>query len=166
MTGPAEVMPGQPIILNVATIDNSSSVELSDFYFRAVLPYTAIRLDRIFTGTFNYSLRYSVMFRTNLNGNWRVAHDNLSSRTNNSLNMAGGALGLANNEHITEIMFSFGSVHEGFATEIAPRLEGTVHQGLRSGYEFFTRADAGGRIGDEWVISNAVWQTNVFAPGR
>jgi len=163
-TGPAEVMSGQPIVWNITTIANSSSIELSDFYVRDILPAHAVRLDRIFTGTFNQSLRYSVMFRTNQNDTWRVAYDNLLSTTNNALVMSPAALGLRSNEHVTEIMYSFGTVRAGFRSVDAPRIEGTVRDGLQNGYEFVNRIDIGGRTGTEWVVGNNVWVTRVFRP--
>jgi len=104
------------------------------------------------------------MFRTNLNGNWRVAYDNLSSITNNALVMSPVALGLQSHEHVTEVMFSFGTVRAGFRNVENPRIEGTVREGLQNGYLFVNRVDVGGRTGDEWVVGNSVWQTRVFAP--
>jgi len=163
-TGPVEVMSGQPIVWNITTIANSSTIELSDFYVRDILPAHAVRLDRIFTGTFNQSLRYSVMFRTNQNDTWRVAFDNLSSTTNNALVMSPAALGLGSNEFVTEIMYSFGTVRAGFRSVEVPRIEGTVRDGLQNGYEFVNRVDIGGRTGTEWVVGNGVWQTRVWRP--
>ena len=163
-TGPFEVMSGQPIVWNITTIANSSTIELSDFYVRDILPAHAVRLDRIFTGTFNQSLRYSVMFRTNTNDTWRVAYDNLSSTSNNALAMSPAALGLGSNEHVTEIMYSFGTVRAGFRSVEAPRIEGTVRDGLQNGYEFVNRVDLGGRTGSEWVVGNGSWVTRVFRP--
>jgi len=109
-TGPVEVMSGQPIVWNITTIANSSTIELSDFFVRDILPAHAVRLDRIFTGTFNQSLRYSIMFRTNLNDTWRVAYDNLLSTTNNALVMSPAALGLRSNEHVTENLYCKGEM--------------------------------------------------------
>jgi len=163
-TGPSEVMSGQPIAWTITTIANSSTIELSDFYVRDIFPAHAVRLDRIFTGTFNQSVRYSVMFRTNLNDTWRVAYDNLSSTTNNALVMSPAALGLSSNEFVTEFMFSFGTVRAGFRSVEAPRIEGTVREGLQNGYEFVNRVDVGGKTGSEWVIGNNVWLTRVFRP--
>jgi len=163
-TGPVEVMSGQPIVWNITTIANSSTIALSDFFVRDILPTHAVRLDRIFTGTFNQSLRYSIMFRTNLNDTWRVAYDNLSSTTNNALAMSPAALGLRSNEFVTEFMFSFGTVRAGFRSVEAPRIEGTVRDGLQNGYEFANRVDIGGRTGSEWVIGNNVWITRVWRP--
>ncbi|MCL2188680.1 MAG: SpaA isopeptide-forming pilin-related protein [Defluviitaleaceae bacterium] len=163
-TGPVEVMSGQPIVWNITTIANSSTIELSDFYVRDILPAHAVRLDRIFTGTFNQDLRYAVMFRTNLDDTWRVAYDNLRSTRNNALNMSPAALGLRSNEFVTEIMYSFGTVRAGFRAVEAPRIEGTVRDGLQNGYEFVNRVDIGGRTGSEWVVGNNVWVTRVFRP--
>ena len=163
--GPREVMPNQPLIWDVL-MENSSTIELSDFYFRAIMPYHAVRLESINTGRFNQSLRYSVMFRTNQVGEWRVAYDNLSSSTNNDINMSGLALGLRNDERVTEIMFLFGTVREGFASTVNPRIEGTVNSGLSNGYEFVLRVDAGGTTGNEWVVSNSTWRSRVWTPNR
>ncbi|MCL2840320.1 MAG: prealbumin-like fold domain-containing protein [Defluviitaleaceae bacterium] len=162
--GPAEVMAGQPIIWDITTIANASSISLSDFYVRDILPAHVVRLDRVFTGTFNQQLRYSVMFRTNTNDQWRVAYDNLLSTTNNALVMSPAALSLASGEFVTEIMFQFGTVRAGFRNVENPRLEGTVLDGLPDGYEFANRIDIGGRTGSEWVIGNSVWTTRIFRP--
>jgi len=162
-TGPTEVTAGQPIIWTVTTISNSSSIALNDFYFRDILPYQSVTLNRVFTGTFNQDVRYSVMFRTNQNGQWRVAYDNLSGMSNNALNMSRAALGLGHNEHVTEIMFSFGTVRAGFRNVLNPRIEGTVRYGIQHGYEIVNRVDVGGRTGDEWVIGNSSWVSRVFA---
>jgi hypothetical protein len=161
-TGPAEVMSGQPIVWNITTIANSSTIELSDFYVRDILPANAVRLDRIFTGTFNQSVRYAVMFRTNTNDTWRVAYDNLLSTSNNALVMSPAALGLNSNEFVTEIMYLFGTVRAGVRSVEAPRIEGTVRDGLQNGFEIVNRIDVGGRTGSEWVIGNGVWVSRVY----
>jgi len=167
-TGPVEVMGGQQIIWDITRIANSSTVPLSDFFFRDVLPTDAVRLTQIFTGTFNQSLRYSILFRTNRNNDWRVAYDNLDSTRNNGLSMAPAALGLASNEYVTEIMFQFGTVRAGFRSVEAPRIVANVREGLPHGFEFANRVDVGGRHGSEWVIGNHVWITRIFRrqPGQ
>ena len=162
--GPVEVMSGQPIVWSITTISNSSTIELSDFYVRDILPAHAVRLARIFTGTFNQSLRYSVMFRTNTNDTWRVAYDNLLSTSNNALIMSPAVLGLASNEAVTEIMYQFGEVRAGFRAVEAPRIEGVVRDGLQNGDELVNRVDLGGRTGTEWVVGNTVWTTRVYRP--
>ena len=47
---------------------------------------------------------------------------------------------------------------------VAPRFEGTVRDGLQNGYEFVNRVDVGGRMGNEWVVGNALWVTRVSRP--
>jgi hypothetical protein len=108
------------------------------------------------------------MFRTNQNDTWRVAYDNLHSTTNNALVMSPVALGLGSNEFVTEIMYSFGTVRAGFRSVEAPRIEGTVRDGLPNGYEFVNRIDLGGRTGTEWIVGNNSWITRVFrhTPGN
>ena len=162
--GPEEVMPGQRITWNVTTVANSSTVELNSFFWRDVLPTDAVRLDRVFTGTFNQSVRYSVLFRTNRHPDLRVAYDNLLSTTNHGLTMSQTALGLQSGEFVTEIMFQFGTVRAGFRSVDAPRIEAIVLDGLQNGMEFVNRVYVGGMHGGEWVIGNHRWITRVFRP--
>ncbi|WP_419506503.1 SpaA isopeptide-forming pilin-related protein, partial [Dysosmobacter sp.] len=52
-TGYVEVMPGQLVRYNFADIANNSTTALESFYWRDTLPVKAVRLQTIYTGTWN-----------------------------------------------------------------------------------------------------------------
>ncbi len=162
-TGVYETMAGLELDYKLTTVQNQSSVPLNDFFVRDILPTDAMRVNKIVTGTYNQSLRYKVMYKTNLN-DYRVMADSLQTTTNNVINCSPSALGLYSNEYVTEIMFVFGTVKAGFSSIEIPRIIGTTNQGLVNGLEFANKADIGGTYGGEWIISNSTWVTKVYNP--
>ena len=120
-TGYAEVMPGQSIQYGFSGIGNNSTTSLTSFYWRDTLPTQAVRLDKIVTGTYNVPGNYKVVYKTNLDANYRTMYDNLSTQQNYVLDASSAALGLAANEYITEFMVSFGVVPANFRQVEAPR---------------------------------------------
>ena len=106
-TGYTEVMPGQQIRYDFSGIANNSTTSLTSFFWRGTLPTQAVRLDKIVTGTYNVPGNYKVVYKTNLNPNYRTMYDNLSTQQNYVLDASPAALGLASNEVITEFMVVF-----------------------------------------------------------
>lgn len=65
--------------------------------------------------------------------------------------------------YVTDIRFEFGTVQPGFHEETKPVFYVSVLADLASGYRIINRADAGGRTGDEWIISKDTWVTVVWS---
>ena len=65
-TGYVEVMPGQLVRYNFTGIANNSTTALESFYWRDTLPVKAVRLQTIYTGTWNTPGNYKIVYRTNL----------------------------------------------------------------------------------------------------
>jgi uncharacterized surface anchored protein len=108
-TGNYEVMSGDIFKYDIKEVQNTSNVPLTDFYWRDTLPTNALRLTKIFTGTYNQSLKYKVIATTN-KGDTKVLADNLSTTQNNVIDCRNAALGLANDEYITSFSLLFGTV--------------------------------------------------------
>jgi hypothetical protein len=161
-TDPIECMPGDTIRYDIKTIQNNSTVSLTDFYWRDTLAMDAVRLEKIVTGTFNQSLKYKVMATTN-KGDSRVIADNLSSTVNNVIDCRGVALGLRNDEYITSVTFLFGTVKAGFAQVLQPQIFVKVLPNLPNGYQFANKADVGGKFGREWIVGNSTAVTTIYA---
>ena len=155
-------MPGDTISYDIKEVANTSSVPLTDFYWRDILPTDAVRLTRIVTGTYNQSLKYKILVTTN-KGDTRIIADNLSTTVNNVIDCRNAALGLANDEYITSFTLVFGTVRAGFCQVTAPQIFVTVNSTLPNGYEFANKADVGGKYNGEWVIGNSTWVTKVYA---
>lgn len=170
-TGPSEAMQGHNIFYEIPIVRNDSSIPLADFFWRDILPTNAARVDRLITGTYNHALRYRVLATTN-RGNEIVVADNLSTLTNNVVELRPVHLGLAVNEYVVDITLFFGQVPAGFTSVERPRIFVDVlpesHSLLPNGMMFANKVDVGGRVpgSDEWVIGNSTTATTIFNPRR
>lgn len=160
--GPKEVMPGNNTRYDIKTIRNNSSVPLTDFYWRDVLPVDAVRLDKIVTGTYNQSLKYKVMVTTN-KGNSLVIADNMMTTKNNVISCTNADLGLANDEFVTSFTLYFGNVKAGFSIVEEPKVYVDVlNKNLPNGYKFANKVDIGGKYQGEWIVGNSTWVTTIY----
>lgn len=166
-TGYVEVMPGQLVRYNFTGIANNSTTALESFYWRDTLPVKAVRLQTIYTGTWNTPGNYKIVYRTNLSGGtWRTLADNLSTSKNYVLDASPAALGLAANEYVTEFMAAFGIVPANFRQVEAPRVDCKALAKLTGGTQFVNQADAGGVYNGQWIMATSRWVTRVYAPGK
>ena len=166
-TGYVEVMPGQLVRYNFTGIANNSTTALESFYWRDTLPVKAVRLQTIYTGTWNTPGNYKIVYRTNLSGGtWRTLADNLSTSKNYVLDASPAALGLAANEHVTEFMAAFGIVPANFRQVEAPRMDCKALAKLTGGTQFVNQADAGGVYNGQWIMATSRWVTRVYAPSK
>ena len=158
-TGPKEIMANQPVRYAFSNIANTSNVSLSNFYWRDTLP-AQVRLEKVVTGTYNFSGTYKIVYRAN-GGDYRTLADNLSSSKNYTLAASSVALGLASNERVTEIMFVFGQAPAGFSQVEAPYLHCKAVAGLPAG-SFVNVADVGGTYNGTWVQAVSRWVISVY----
>ena len=166
-TGYVEVMPGQLVRYNFTGIANNSTTALESFYWRDTLPVKAVRLEKIYTGTWNTPGNYKIVYRTNLSGDtWRTLVDNLSTSKNYVLDASPAALGLAANEYVTEFMAAFGIVPANFRQVEAPRVDCKVLSKLAGGTQFVNTSDAGGVYNGQWIMATSRWVTRVYAPSK
>ena len=166
-TGYVEVMPGQLVRYNFTGIANNSTTALESFYWRDTLPVKAVRLEKIYTGTWNTPGNYKIVYRTNLSGDtWRTLADNLSTSKNYVLDASPAALGLATNEYVTEFMAAFGIVPANFRQVEAPRVDCKVLSKLTGGTQFVNTSDAGGVYNGQWIMATSRWVTRVYAPSK
>ena len=166
-TGYVEVMPGQLVRYNFTGIANNSTTALESFYWRDTLPAKAVRLQTIYTGTWNTPGNYKIVYRTNLSGNtWRTLADNLSTSKNYVLDASPAALGLAANEYVTEFMASFGIVPANFRQVEPPRVDCKALAKLTGGTQFVNTSDAGGVYNGQWIMATSRWVTRVYAPSK
>lgn len=160
-TGPAECMPGDMIRYDIKTVQNTSSVPLTDFYWRDTLPAGALRLSKIVTGSYNQALKYKVMITTNKGGS-KVIADNLSTTQNNVIDCSNAALGLYNDEYVTSFTLVFGTVKPGFAQVEQPQIFTKVLTTLQNQYQFANKADVAGKYANEWIAGNAAVVTTIY----
>ena len=160
-TGPVQAVPGQPIRYVFSDIKNTSSVALESFYWRDQLP-AQVTLSKIVTGSYNQPLSYKVVYKTNLSGDYRTLADNLSTSKVYVLDARPAVLGLAANEHVTEVMFVFGNVKAGFAQVETPYIYATARSGLANNASVLNVADVGGLYNGQWIQAVSRWLTTVY----
>lgn len=160
--GYQQALCGQEIRYDFSNIGNNSTVNLDSFYWRDVLPYVA-RLQKIVTGTYNQHLSYKIVYKTNLRDYTTLA-DNLLTSKNYVLDASPTALGLASNEYVTEIMFSFGVVRPGFANVEMPHIYCKTLMGLANDAQFVNQSDVGGLHNKQWIMATDRWVTRVYNP--
>lgn len=165
-TGYVEVMPGQQIRYDFSGIGNNSTTSLTSFYWRDTLPTQAVRLDKLVTGTYNVPGNYKVVYKTNLNPNYRTMYDNLNTQQNYVLDASPAALGLASNEVITEFMVVFGVVPANFRQVETPQVYCNVVSWLTGGTQFVNQADTGGVYNGQWIMATSRWVTKVYKPAE
>ena len=166
-TGYVEVMPGQLVRYNFTSIANNSTTALESFYWRDTLPTSAVRLQTIYTGTWNTPGSYKIVYHTNLSGDtWRTLADNLNTSKNYVLDASPAALGLASNEYVTEFMAAFGIVPTNFRQVETPCVDCKVLTKLSNGTQFTNQADAGGVYNGQWIMAVSRWATRVYAPSK
>ena len=119
-----------------------------------------VRLNQVVTGTYNFPGTYKIVYRVN-GGEYLTLADNLSTARNYTLDASAVALGLANNERVTEVMFVFGQAPAGFAQVEKPYIHCTAVSSLPAG-SFVNVADVGGVYGGQWVQAVSRWVTTVY----
>jgi uncharacterized repeat protein (TIGR01451 family) len=160
-TGNQEAIAGDTIRYDIRVIQNTSTVPLTDFFWRDMIPTDAARLDKIITGTYNQSVKYKILATTNY-GETIIVADNLSSTMNNAIDCSNASLGLGSEEFVTSFSVIFGSVKAGFSCVEQPQVYLTVLANLPNGYEFANKCDAGGIYNGEFIIGNSTWATSVY----
>ena len=118
-SGFIETQSKDTIYYNFKNIQNKSNVALDNFTWRDMLPTDALRADRIYTGTWNEDLQYSIWYKTNLN-DYKMLVDNLNTDTNYEIKFSDAKL--QEDEYITEYEFRFGTVKIGFKEVESPIL--------------------------------------------
>jgi uncharacterized surface anchored protein len=162
--GYTQVVPGQEISWNFPQVSNDSNVQLESFYWRDTIPTDAVRLTKIITGTWSANLRYKIVYKTNLNDEYRTLADNLDTATSRTIAASSAALGLASGEYVTEIMFAFGTVPAGFRNMTTPYVYAKVLTNLPHLYEFANKTDVGGTSGGNWIQGLDRWVTTIWNP--
>lgn len=162
--GVSEVVSNQPMHYYFTGISNTGNTSLENFYFKDTLP-NEVTLNAIETGTFSQAGTYKIVYRVN-NGSYVTLADNLSTLQNYTIDTSATALGLRNDEKITEIMYVFGIVPSGFQTTSSPKLHCTTASWLIGGTSYVNIAEVGGTYNGEWVQAVSRVVTSVYGQSK
>ena len=158
-TGFKETQSKDTIYYDFKNIKNNSNVYLDTFNWQDTLPTNALRLEKIFTGTWNQKLKYSVWYKTNLN-NYRVIREDLYTEKNYEIDLTN--IELQEGEYITDYEFRFGKVDIGFREVETPRIYCKVLDDLKNGFTFTNTTKVYGTYLDKYVEDNDKWVTIIY----
>lgn len=147
------------IFYNFKNIHNKSNVPLNNFTWNDTLPTDAIRLDKIYTGTWNEKLEYSIWYKTNKN-DFRMFIDKLDSERVYELDF--NKLELQEDEYITEFEFRFETVKIDFHEIESPIVYVNVLDGLKNGYVFTNNTRVSGDYLEEHIEDKDKWTTIIY----
>jgi len=111
-SGTVECKPSENIEYNF-DIQNKSNDAVTNFIWGDKLP-SEVRVQKLYTGTFNQENSYTVQYITNNNSNWKTV-GTYNTNTNNEIILDSQALGLSDGEYVEEIRLVFEKpVEKGF----------------------------------------------------
>ena len=160
-SGYQETMGGSVIRYDLYHIQNKSLVPLENFYLHESLPADAAYITRLFTGTFNQNLNYTIYYKTNKTGSFKALQDNLFT---NKVYEIDCTKGLMAGEYITDIKYEFGTVDVGFCEVERPFIYCKTYQNLPNGYQFTNRVEVGGMYEMQKVKAEDSFTTKIYAP--
>lgn len=158
-TGLVETQCLDTIRYDFNNIKNNSNVALDNFTWHDSLPIET-KLQKVFTGTWNQNLNYSVKYKTNFESTYRLVADNLFTTQVYELDFSN--IALQSDEYITDIMFEFGTVEAGFTQVQAPFIYTKVNNYLKDGTEIMNYTEAFGFYNNSKVSGNSSWKTLIF----
>lgn len=148
------------IYYDFSNVHNKSNVALDNFTWSDSLPTNALRVKRIYTGTWNEDLQYSVWYKTNLSDDYILLKDNLSTTTNNEVKFTDATL--QEGEFITDFEFRFGTVKADFKEVEQPRLYCDMLDNLPNGFIFVNHTKVSGNYEDIYVEDKDDWKTITY----
>ena len=148
------------IFYNFSNIKNNSNVPLDNFTWRDTLPTEAVRIDKIYTGTWNEDLEYAVYYKTNKSDKYILFKDKLNTQKIYELNF--NELKLSEDEYVTEYEFRFGTVKVGFQEVESPILYCNMLDGLGNGFIFTNHTMVSGTYYDAYVEDKDEWTTITY----
>ncbi len=148
------------IYYDFSNIHNKSNIALDNFTWSDSLPTNALRANKIYTGTWNEDLTYSVWYKTNLSDDYIMLKDGLSTLVNNEVKFTDATL--KEGEFITDFQFRFGTVKSDFKEVEKPRLYCDMLDNLPNGFIFVNHTKASGNYKDIYVEDKDDWKTITY----
>ena len=148
------------IYYDFSNIHNKSNIALDNFIWSDSLPTNALRANKIYTGTWNEDLTYSVWYKTNLSDDYIMLKDGLSTLVNNEVKFTD--VTLQEGEFITDFEFRFGTVKADFREVEQPRLYCDMLENLPNGFIFVNHTKVSGNYKDIYVEDKDDWTTITY----
>lgn len=160
--GSIETKPNGYVGYAFYNISNKSNIYLDTFAWIDYIPTDYVRLQSMYSGTWNEDLEYRVLYKTNKSQDYLVFKDKLNTNENYLLDFTN--LSLAEDEYIVETYFDFGKVDVGFTQVTAPTMKCKVLDNLEDNQTFTNHTQTIGTYYDIVVDAKSEWTTIVHIP--
>ena len=158
--GFVETQSKDSIYYDFSNIHNNSNIAIDNFTWSDSLPTNALRVNRIYTGTWNEDLMYSIWYKTNLSDDYIMLVDGLNTQKNNEVKFTDAKL--KEGEFITDFEFRFGTVKADFKEVEQPRLYCDMLDNLPNGFVFVNHTKVSGNYKDIYVEDKDDWKTITY----
>ena len=158
--GFVETQSKDSIYYDFSNIHNNSNIAIDNFTWSDSLPTNALRANRIYTGTWNEDLMYSIWYKTNLSDDYIMLVDGLNTQKNNEVKFTDAKL--KEGEFITDFEFRFGTVKADFKEVEQPRLYCDMLDNLPNGFVFVNHTKVSGNYKDIYVEDKDDWKTITY----
>lgn len=148
------------IYYTFSNIQNKSNVELDNFTWEDNLPTEALRIDKIYTGTWSQDLEYAVYYKTNLSEEYVLFKESLNTQQVYELDF--NSVEFKTDEYITSYQFRFGTVEIGFKEVESPILYCNMLDNLPNGFIFTNKTKVSGTYFEAYIEDNDDWTTIIY----
>lgn len=155
-TGLVQAQPNDEIKYSFNSLKNTSNVALDNFTWIDNLPYEYVRITKLFTGTYNEDLEYSVKYKTNKSEDY-IEYGRYNTQKNNYIDFT--KVELEEDEYITDYKVEFGTVMEGFEAVEKPFIFCKVLPTVKAEDKWINYTSLTGNYKEHELEDKAEWPT-------
>ena len=158
-TGLVQAQPNDEIKYSFNSLKNTSNVALDNFTWTDNLPYEYVRITKLFTGTYNEDLEYSVKYKTNKSEDY-IEYGKYNTQKNNYIDFT--KVELDEDEFITDYKIEFGTVMSGFEAIEKPFIFAKVFPTVKAEDKWVNHTSLTGNYKEHKLEDKAEWTTTSY----
>lgn len=159
-TGIVQAQPNDEIKYSFNALKNTSNVALDNFTWTDNLPYEYVRITKLFTGTYNEALDYTVKYKTNKSEDY-IEYGKYNTQKNNYIDFT--KVELLDDEYITDYKVEFGTVMPGFEAVEKPFIFAKVLPTVKADDRWVNYTSLTGNYKEHKLEDKAEWATISYA---
>ena len=159
-TGLVQAQPNDEIKYSFNSLKNTSNVALDNFTWSDDLPTDYIRITKLFTGTYNEDLDYSVKYKTNKSEDY-IEYGKYNTQKNNYIDFT--KVDLEEDEYITNYKVEFGTVMPGFEAVEKPFIFCKVLPTVKAEDRWINYTKLTGNYKEHELEDKAEWPTTSYS---
>lgn len=158
-TGLVQAQPNDEIKYSFNSLKNTSNVALDNFTWTDNLPYEYVRITKLFTGTYNEDLEYSVKYKTNKSEDY-IEYGKYNTQKNNYIDFT--KVELDEDEFITDYKIEFGTVMPRFEAIEKPFIFAKVLPTVKAEDKWVNHTSLTGNYKKHKLEDKAEWTTTSY----